>query len=617
MAQYVWNSQLNLWLARFVKEMNPNCIVIAGGPNLGQSTSEKIEYLNKNRYVDVCVSYDGEIPFFRIIKQILENGYSSMEIRKAPVPGTYSLNPSTGSLIEPEEPPPRLDTLDIFETVHADGLFDEFYDDGFHPFVQTHRGCPFTCVFCHTSDSYYSRMLFQSPHLFKKDMEYLGKRFAGQHHVTLFIANTNMSLFEQDFEIARIIRDIQMKYDWPRLINVNSGKDPQKLLEMLSIFDFQPIISLQTLTSSVLKNIKRKNIPFDQFIDFQNKVMSKTGKVSGTELILTLPGETKETFLKSLSTVLNSNIQNIVIYTLMNLMGTPIATEESKNRYSHVIRHRIVPRQFSEINGERIIETEEVIVGSDTMPYNDYLELRGLSFIVKVFFSSAELVPLKRFLSEYGMDLSKWVFRIHQELIRSSEIYEVYQAYMKETQDELFPNRKALLSYFNQKEKWDALVLGQVGENLLRKYMRVVLYHNYPEYLEIATSEARKLIYENYPVDMHDCLENMLHDISLYLSTRGVKQILEEGRFFEIESYKMTYDIPSWIVQRDGKVLLEYYRRTNDYSVVLSRSSKKWIQNFAELNRDITLSLDNLFHEEGIENLWPTWVCISQVEDKR
>ena len=110
-------------------------------------------------------------------------------------------------------------------------------------------------------------------------MEYLGKRFAGQHNVTLYMANTNMSLFDQDFEIAGIIRMIQEKYDWPLLININSGKNPKKLLDMLSILDFQPIMSLQTLTPGVLKNIKRKNIPFETFVDFQNKVAHKTGKV--------------------------------------------------------------------------------------------------------------------------------------------------------------------------------------------------------------------------------------------------------------------------------------------------------------------------------------------------
>ena len=49
--------------------------------------------------------------------------------------------------------------------------------------------------------------------------------------------------------------------------------------------------------------------------------MLKTGETSTTELILCLPGETKKSFIETLKTVMNSGVQNIVIYTLMKLKG--------------------------------------------------------------------------------------------------------------------------------------------------------------------------------------------------------------------------------------------------------------------------------------------------------
>ena len=220
-------------------------------------------------------------------------------------------------------------------------------------------------------------MIFQSPEIFKQDMEYLGKRFSGKHNVLLYIANTNMSQFNQDFPIAYIIREIQEKYDWPRFINVNSGKDTQRLLKMLSIIKFQPGIALQTLTPIVLKNIKRKNIPFKDFVSFQRETMLKTGETSTTELILCLPGETKKSFIETLKTVMNSGVQNIVIYTLMKLKGTPLSSDENAKSYGYVTRHRVVLRQFSIVNGTKVLDTEEVIVGTSQMPYTDYIELRG------------------------------------------------------------------------------------------------------------------------------------------------------------------------------------------------------------------------------------------------
>ena len=42
LAQYAWNSELNLYIAKIVKRLNPYCLVVAGGPNLELSISRKI-----------------------------------------------------------------------------------------------------------------------------------------------------------------------------------------------------------------------------------------------------------------------------------------------------------------------------------------------------------------------------------------------------------------------------------------------------------------------------------------------------------------------------------------------------------------------------------------------
>lgn len=604
---YVWNSELNLHVARMVKENYPDCLVVAGGPNLDPSPSGKVSFLTRHPFVDLCVSYDGEIPFAGVVRSFLSSGMDRNAVKQNPPSGCYALHPESGALVEDDQPPPRLESLDVFGTVYADGVFDEFFEDGFHPFVQTHRGCPFTCAFCHTSDYYYSKMLFQSPGIFEKEMEYLGRRFSGQRNVTLYIANTNMSLFDQDFEIAKIIRRIQERYDWPALLNVNSGKNPQKLLEMLSIIDFQPILSLQTLTPGVLKNVGRRNIPMEEFIEFQRQVSGRTGGVSGTELILSLPGETRESFLKSLSTLLNSDIQNIVIYTLMRLKGTPLYSEKCKQEYGHVVRFRVVPRQFSNVNGTRVIESEEVIVGTDQMPYADYLELRGLSFVVKLFFGSTELVPLKRFLRESGADLGQWTLLLQKGLVKYPDIYGVYQEFMRETEEELFESRESLLAHFNQPEHWEALVTERAGSNLLRKYMRVLLYEHFESFLHLSLSKARELVEARITGEDLPVVDEIFKDLERYLSTRSIRRLVEGGPFFEKE-FHLEYDVPTWSEHRKEGILLKDLKGPHRYRVRLENEARKWLEKFSSLNQSTSLSLENLYHEQGIENLWPSWI---------
>ena len=48
LAQYSWNSELNIHLAKLTKQLNPECLVIAGGPNLEFDRSKKFLFLKQN-----------------------------------------------------------------------------------------------------------------------------------------------------------------------------------------------------------------------------------------------------------------------------------------------------------------------------------------------------------------------------------------------------------------------------------------------------------------------------------------------------------------------------------------------------------------------------------------
>jgi len=602
-SQYSWNSELNLHFAKLIKTLNPDCLVIAGGPNLDSAEAGRVKYFQDNPAVDVCVAYDGEIPFAEIAKRMLK-GENRAEIIKKPAAGSYSFDRPGEKIIAAAGGFPRLESLDVFGSVYADGFFDEFLDQGYHPFLQTHRGCPFTCAFCHTGDTYYCRMLFQSPEIFKKDMEYLGKRLAGRHDITLYLANTNMSLFKEDFAIAEIIKETQEKYDWPRIINVNSGKDPEKLLKMLSIINFQPALALQTLTPAVLENVKRKNIPLEDYIAFQREVLKKTGETSSTELILALPGETRESFLKTVKEVLNSGVQDICVFTLMNLKGTLLASAAYGERFSYLLRHRIVPRQFSLIDGVKIFDTEEVIVGTNTLSFKDYLDIRGLCFTITAFFSSTELIPLKRLLLEYGVLMSDWIFGVHRRLKEFPDLKARYEEFMLETEKELFSTREELIKFFDRAENFQALRSGRLGDNLLRKYKCLTLSYDYKTMLKLAIAEADRLLGERIGRDKSGAI---LNDMNSYLKEREVRDIFENSNFNISKRIKLNYDIPKWLSSANEKSRLEDFFAPRAYTVVFDQNVKARAKNIVKANKDLELSLQILYRDGNIRDFWPKW----------
>ena len=599
LAQYSWNSELNLFVAKMVKQIKPSCIIVAGGPNLHLTKNSREKFLKKNKDIDVCIGFDGEIPFTNIINCLMA-GKTVNDIKNEPVAGTYALSPITEKLVESTEKLPRLGTLDVFGTPYANGIFDEFLDDNYHPFVQTHRGCPFQCIFCHTGDLYYQKAIFQSPEIFSKEMEALGSRFENQPHVILYIANANMSLFKEDFAIAEIIRAIQDKYNWPRNINVNSGKDTKKLMEMMEIINIRPAIALQTLTEDVLKEIKRINIPFEKYVSFQKEAMVKTEEDSVTELILCLPGETKETFLSTLVRVLNSGVQSIVIYTLMSLRGTKISKKEFIEQYGNIIRHRVVPRQFSKIGDSFVFDTEEVVVGTKDMPFEDYIYLRGLSFVIVVFFSAAEFRPLKRFMIEYNIGIDKWISFIHENISAYPGVHRQYLAFMKDTEDELFVHHSDLIGFYQKPENYEALESGRLGDNLLRKYKQILLYESYDSCLDLAVFAAEKII-DNHSKD------KMINNLARYQSFRNIRSYISDKNVYVDQEVVLEYDIPDWLDNQDSKCRLEDFEDTVSYLVSHTDASKQLFQSIIDMNKDLTLSLQVLYRDGSIRDYWPVW----------
>jgi len=603
--QYIWNSELNLYYARKIKEMNSGCVVIAGGPNLSYNEFEKKAYLTVNNFVDICVPFDGEIPFTNILKR-LKNKESIDKIKEEPSPGTYSLHPETHALIESSLPPPRLETLDVFGQIYAQGFFDQFLDDGFHPFLQTHRGCPFTCSYCHTSHSYYNKMLFQSDTLFQDEMAYLGDRFKNKHQIILYIANTNFGLFEQDELIAHVIRKTQEKYNWPKMIDIGTCKDTDKLLKILSIlrYKIKPAISLQTLTPNVLKNIKRYNVTIDEFSQFQKTIMEKYGEKSATELIMSLPEETRESFINTISKVIDIGVQDIVIYTLMSLKGTPIYDKKFKNKYKQIICYRIVPRQFSEIEGEKIFEIEEVVVSTNTMSFDDYLYIRGIALIISCF-SSEELFPVRKFILENQMKLSQWFINIHNCIAENKKLFICYNQFLEETKKELFDNRKSIISFFSQSHNYEKLCNGTLGDNLIRKYKTILLRKNYIDCLNLAVQTLKTVSENQHSFDIDD-IKIVCKDLMNYLSTRDMDKIFENGYKTKNCQMNLQFDIPSWLNSKNMK--LNCFKKFKTFKFDVSDYMKQRLESYVQMNRNKELSIQMLYRDGHIKDFWPRWV---------
>ena len=106
-------------------------------------------------------------------------------------------------------------------------------------------------------------------------------------------------------------------------------------------------------------------------MDTINEHLRKEGRNTMGELIVPLPGETKESFIDGLNTMLNSGVSSVCIYTLMMLHGTKFQEPEYRKKFGYESKFRIVPLDFGEYEGHKIFDYEEVGIASKDFSFGD------------------------------------------------------------------------------------------------------------------------------------------------------------------------------------------------------------------------------------------------------
>jgi len=193
------------------------------------------------------------------------------------------------------------------------GILDSFFNTNLIPIIETNRGCPYSCIFCAQG--------LVSAHIVKKhpfnqvieEIEYISDNIKNTN--VLVFADANFGLFERDTQIAEKISKMKKRKDYPHNINANWVKTKKSIdvVEKLGESTFL-IASLQSMDPIVLKEIKRKNIPIDDFKEIMDYINEKGG-ISGTEIILGLPNETKESHINSIKNYLKWMLDILFVIT--------------------------------------------------------------------------------------------------------------------------------------------------------------------------------------------------------------------------------------------------------------------------------------------------------------
>ena len=351
-ANYVWNFNLSYEFTKFVKKKSPKTVVVFGGPNYPVVEKEQISLLKSKNLIDFYIVKEGEIPFVNLVKELVSNNFDIEKVKKLKLQSVHSILQNGEAILT--EPAERIKHLSEIPSPYLDGRLDEFFDGKLMPLIQTNRGCPFTCTFCVEGVGYYNKINKYCHDKISKELDYIGKKMKSIREKggrnDLFIADSNFGMYKEDIEVAKELAKTQKNYGWPNYINVATGKNVKhRILETSKIIGGALRLSgsVQSLDPKVQENIKRKNINAEGLMDLALSA-SEIGANSYSEIILGLPGDSKEAHFNTIKTVIEAGFNNLFLFQLMILPGSEMATIDSIKKYGMNIQHRVLPRCYGD-----------------------------------------------------------------------------------------------------------------------------------------------------------------------------------------------------------------------------------------------------------------------------
>ena len=564
LSNYSWNSNLSEFIASLAKKYNPNVVTLQGGTNFPHDDETQKTFLLERPATDVFTILEGEKSCTNIIGRILESNGDRKKIFEKEIDGCVFIKPDTKNSNKPVflkgQILNRIKDLDEIPSPYLNGMLDKFFDGRLTPFIETNRGCPFTCSFCHTGADYFHKLNKFSQERVQAEIEYIGEKAGKLGISNLHLADVNFGMYPQDQIVAEMLLQTKKKYKWPLALMTTTGKNSKerimKITEMLGNM-FEVSMAMQSMSESVLVNIKRSNIKLDHMIEINND-LKKQGRSTATELIVPLPGETKKSFISGLNNVINSNISRVVIYTLMMLHGTHFKLPGYRKKFEYLTKFRIVPLNFGEYDGQKIFDYEEAGVATKDLSFDDYLNVRVLALFVEALYNGKPFEEFFKYAKFYNIQPATLLQNLYDNLSEApKDVQIIVNSFLDETKSELWDTEKDLLNFYNIEENYNRLKRGEVGGNLLYKYKSQSLLESSNSLIIFLQDQVLKgVISKQKGIKSTETVKLELKEIAKFCSLK-VNALLDANADDKPISGKFEYDILGWI-EDENKGLMDY-----------------------------------------------------------
>ncbi len=344
LACYIWNIEVSLELAKLIKKVQPDTIIVLGGPEV---TYLPEAILNDHAAVDYIVLGEGEQTLDNLLAT-LDGGQTVQD-----VPGLAYR--SKGMVVTSQ--PQVVGSLDDIPFPYRHEDMELMKDKILY--YESSRGCPFSCQYCLSSATAGVRFLGQERVI--SDL-----KFFIEHNVrqVKFVDRTFNARKEHYFPIMKFLAAQTCRTNFHFEIAADIwDKEVLEFLRDVPPGRFQFEIGIQSTNEQTLAAIKRHN-NWHQIVENVSRVKDYGNIHLHLDLIVGLPHETISEFTKSFNDVYHLQPDMLQIGFLKMLKGSGI-------------RHSSVDHGYVYMDSAPY----EVLANN----YMDYSQIRKLKILEEVF----------------------------------------------------------------------------------------------------------------------------------------------------------------------------------------------------------------------------------------
>ncbi len=313
---YIWNMRQILELCCDYKQLEPDCLIVLGGPEVSYDAEE---IMKKNSSLDIIISGEGE----QTLKALLQHLSAGLDYTQ--IQGISCRRDDTIIL---NEAPAFIKDLSIIPSPYCG---DMSYYRHKMVYYETSRGCPFNCSYC-LSSAVRGVRYFPMERV-KEDLGFLIENGVKKIKFVdrTFNCNEKRSIEIMKFLVEKMGDRRTTSFHFEVMADLFSEEGLAFLKDIpAGIFDFE--IGVQSTCQKSLQAVNR-NFNWDRLVSSIKEIQSHHNIHLHIDLIAGLPYEDYIRFGQSFNDVYQLQADVIQLGFLKLLKGTPIHAQRDKHQY--------------------------------------------------------------------------------------------------------------------------------------------------------------------------------------------------------------------------------------------------------------------------------------------